>query len=119
MADRRLYYPTKVRAWQNVSWNFDRWASKRGVIHRGHLEIYFFLTFLSIRRALFGNLCLIHYLGVRHGNFDRWSVVRTDRGQLKIVKFWSADVSHVCPGWRECSELQSAWSQLQLDSDEN
>lgn len=77
------------------------------------------LTFLSIRRALFGNLCLIHYLGVFHGDFDEWSVVRTDHGQLKIVNFGSSDVSHVCPGWRKCSELQSAWSQLQLDRVEN
>jgi hypothetical protein len=82
---------------------------------RSFFKIFFLLTFLSIRLALFGMLCLIHHLGVCHGDLLLCSVVRTDCGRLKIGNFGSSDVGHVCPGWRKCHELQLAWSDLELD----
>ena len=64
---------------------------------------------------LFVQLYLIHYLGVYHGDLEPRNVVRKGWCRLKIIDFAFSDVDHMCPGWRECSELKRVWHELQLD----
>jgi serine/threonine protein kinase len=57
----------------------------------------------------------MHYLGVKHVDFEPQNVVRKRWPcSLKIIDFGISDVDHRCPGWRECDELEEVWDKLQL-----
>ncbi|KAI0247006.1 hypothetical protein BJV78DRAFT_84068 [Lactifluus subvellereus] len=67
------------------------------------------------RIVLFGQLYLIHCLGVCHWDFEPRNVLRKGWCRLTIIDFGISDVNHTCPGWRECPELRCACEQLRLD----
>ncbi|KAI0253725.1 hypothetical protein BJV78DRAFT_163667 [Lactifluus subvellereus] len=79
------------------------------------LEMEFASLGLVERLVLFGQLYLIHRLGVDHRDFEPRNVLRKGWCRLTIIDFAFSDVNHSCHGWRECPELKYAWhEQLQL-----